>query len=97
MEEETCGGGLHMIDIRDPENPQFVGCFSDPSTGIQKTGYARCAVRRCTGPDAEHRGREICFNSNETALSIADVTDKQNPMALAVAEYPNVGYTHQGG
>jgi choice-of-anchor B domain-containing protein len=95
--EYTCGGGLHMIDIRDPENPQFAGCFSDPSTGIQRTGYthdAQCVLYN--GPDAEHRGREICFNSNETALSIADVTDKQSPVALAVAEYPNVGYTHQG-
>jgi len=95
--DDTCGGGLHMIDIRDPENPQFVGCFADPSTGRQKTGYthdAQCVTYR--GPDEEHRGREICLNSNETALSIADVTDKQNPVALAMAEYPNVGYTHQG-
>ncbi|HYO46318.1 MAG TPA: choice-of-anchor B family protein [Gemmatimonadota bacterium] len=95
--EQTCGGGLHMIDIRDPENPKFAGCFSDPSTGIQKTGYthdAQCVVYN--GPDAEHRGREICFGSNETALSISDVTDKQNPLPLSVAEYPNVGYTHQG-
>jgi choice-of-anchor B domain-containing protein len=95
--EQTCGGGLHMIDIRDPKNPQFAGCFSDPNTGIQKTGYthdAQCVVYN--GPDAEHRGREICFSSNETALSIADVTDKQNPVPLSVAEYPNVGYTHQG-
>jgi len=94
---ETCGGGLHMIDIRDPENPTFAGCFSDPSTGRQKTGYthdALCVNYR--GPDEDHQRREICFGSNETALSIADVTDKQNPIAVAMAEYPNVGYTHQG-
>jgi choice-of-anchor B domain-containing protein len=93
---DTCGGGLHMIDIRDPENPQFAGCFSDPNTGIQKTGYthdAQCVLYR--GPDEDYQGREICFGSNETALSIADVTDKQNPVAVAVAEYPNVAYTHQ--
>jgi choice-of-anchor B domain-containing protein len=95
--DETCGGGLHMIDIRDPENPQFAGCFADPSTGRQKTGYthdAECVTYR--GPDEEHSGREICFGSNETALSIADVTDKQSPVPLSMAEYPNVGYTHQG-
>ena len=95
--DETCGGGLHMIDIRDPKNPQFAGCFSDPSTGRQKTGYthdAECVTYR--GPDEEHQGREICFGSNETALSIADVTDKQSPVPLSMAEYPNVGYTHQG-
>ncbi len=93
---ETCGGGLHMIDIRDPRNPTFAGCFSDPSTGRQKTGYthdAQCVTYR--GPDADYKGHEICFGSNETALSIADVTDKQNPVAVAMAEYPNVGYTHQ--
>jgi choice-of-anchor B domain-containing protein len=93
---ETCGGGLHMIDIHDPLNPTFAGCFSDPRTGRQKTGYthdAQCVIYR--GPDEEYQGREICFGSNETALSIADVTDKQNPRAISVAEYPNVGYTHQ--
>ena len=38
----------------------------------------------------------MCFSSNETRLSIADVTDKANPVALASASYPSVGYTHQG-
>jgi choice-of-anchor B domain-containing protein len=93
---DTCGGGLHMIDIRDPKNPQFAGCFADPTTGIQKTGYshdAQCVLYK--GPDEDYQDREICFGSNETALSIADVTDKQNPVAVAVAEYPNVAYTHQ--
>ena len=93
---ETCGGGLHMIDIHDPLDPTFAGCFSDPSTGRQKTGYthdAQCVMYR--GPDEDYAGREICFGSNETALSIADVTDKQSPVAVSMAEYPNVGYTHQ--
>jgi len=94
---ETCGGGLHMIDIRDPRNPTFAGCFADPSTGRSGTGYshdAQCVAY--TGPDTEHHGKEICFGSNETALSIADVTDKENPVALSTGAYPNVGYTHQG-
>ncbi len=94
---ETCGGGLHMIDVRDPKNPTFAGCFADPQTGRAGTGYshdAQCIVYN--GPDAEHQGREICFGANETMLSIADVTDKQSPVALARASYPNVGYSHQG-
>ena len=37
------------------------------------------------GPDTEHRGKEVCFGSNETRLSIADVSDKSNPVALASA------------
>lgn len=94
---DTCGGGLHMIDIRDPANPTFAGCFTDTSTGRGFTGYthdATCVVYK--GPDTEHRGREICFGSNETALSIADVSDKRAPRALASASYPKVGYSHQG-
>jgi choice-of-anchor B domain-containing protein len=97
MGGETCGGGLHMIDIRDPANPTFVGCFADVQTGRARTGYshdAMCVVYN--GPDADHQGKEICFGANETALSIADVTDKANPIALAAAAYPNAVYAHQG-
>ena len=94
---DTCGGGLHMIDIRDPKNPTFAGCFADPRTGRNSTGYshdAQCVVYR--GPDEEHVGKEICLGANENALSIADVTDKENPVALSMMTYPNVGYGHQG-
>jgi choice-of-anchor B domain-containing protein len=93
----TCGGGLHMIDVRDPVKPVFAGCFSDPRTGIAGTGAthdAQCVTYN--GPDTQYVGREICFGSNETALSIADVTDRENPVALARASYPNVQYAHQG-
>ncbi|RMH22841.1 MAG: choice-of-anchor B family protein [Gemmatimonadetes bacterium] len=94
---ETCGGGLHMIDIRDPLSPEFAGCFQDTTTGRQLTGYshdAQCVTYH--GPDPDHQGAEVCFGANETALSIADVTDKTAPVAIATATYPNVGYTHQG-
>ena len=94
---ETCGGAYHMIDIRTPTNPVFAGCFADTNTGNAGTGYshdAMCIVY--DGPDTEHVGKEICFGSNENALSIADVTDKQSPVALSSADYPNVGYAHQG-
>ena len=94
---DTCGGGLHMIDVRDPKNPTFAGCFADSRTGRIGTGYthdAQCVIYR--GPDEEHHGKEICFGANEDALSIADVSDKENPVALSVATYPNIGYAHQG-
>ena len=94
---ETCGGGLHMIDIRDPKAPKFAGCFADPNTGRAGTGYihdAQCVVYG--GPAERFRGRQLCFNAAETALSIADVTDKAAPVALSHAPYPNVGYSHQG-
>ncbi len=94
---DTCGGGLHMIDINEPTDPMFVGCFQDSTTGRAGTGYthdAMCIIYQ--GPDTEHVGKEICFGSNETALSIADVTDKENPASLSSASYPNAAYAHQG-
>jgi choice-of-anchor B domain-containing protein len=97
MGGETCGGALHMIDIRDPARPKFAGCFADPSTGKARTGYThetQCVMYH--GPDEQYKGREICFNASETAVGIADVTDKQNPKPVSVAAYPNVSYAHQG-
>ena len=94
---ETCGGGLHMINIQDPAAPAFAGCFADVSTGRRKTGYAhdaQCVIYH--GPDVRYQGREICVGSNETALSIADVTDKEKPVSLAMTVYPKVAYAHQG-
>ena len=94
---ETCGGGSHIVDINDPLNPVFAGCFAHPNTGRRNTGNTHDT--QCVnyhGPDEDYAGREICVNSNETALSVADVTDKDNPVAVAAADYPNVAYTHQG-
>ncbi len=95
--QRICGGGLHMIDIRDPLRPDFAGCFSDPSTGFRGSGYshdAQCVTYR--GPDVRYSGREICFGFNENGVSIADVTDKTNPVAISVGRYPDFGYIHQG-
>lgn len=94
---ETCGGGLHMIDLKDPARPVFAGCFSDGESGRRGTGYshdAQCVVYR--GPDSDYVGHEICLGSNETALSIADVTDKTKPYSISIASYPSVAYAHQG-
>ena len=93
----TCGGALHMVDVREPSKPTFAGCFADTTVGRQRTGYthdAQCVVYH--GPDARYQGREICLTSSETALGIADVTDKANPRSLSTAAYPNVSYAHQG-
>ena len=94
---ESCGGGLHMIDIREPAEPVFAGCFADPQTGRASTGYshdAQCVIYQ--GPDVEHQGKEICVGANETAISISDVTDKDNPAPISTGAYPNFGYVHQG-
>ncbi|MCZ6704471.1 MAG: choice-of-anchor B family protein [Bacteroidetes bacterium] len=93
---ETCGGALHMINIQDPVNPTFAGCFADTRTGrgSGSTHDAQCVTYH--GPDTDYTGREICLSSNGNALSIADVTEKDNPVAISLGEYPNVAYTHQG-
>jgi len=94
---ETCGGGLHMVNIQDPQTPIFSGCFQHANTGRQNTGYshdAQCVIYQ--GPDTDYTDQEICFSANETALSISDVSDKANPIELSMATYPNVAYTHQG-
>ncbi len=95
---EPCGGGLHMIDIRDPQNPMFAGCFVDAAIGgVLGPGYthdAQCVVYR--GPDDNYRDREICFQASLNALGISDITDKDAPELLASADYPGVVAAHQG-
>ena len=93
---ETCGGGLHMVDVRDPMNPTFAGCYTDTHGLIApgRTHDAQCTVY--SGPDEPYRGREICFVSNETALRVVDVTDKANPLPISAASYPGMAYIHQG-
>ncbi len=86
-----CSGGLHMIDIRNPINPMFAGCHS-------LAGYThdtQCVSY--TGPDSDHAGAEICFNSNEGSVVIVDVSIKSSPTALLPSlTYPNLAYVHQG-
>jgi choice-of-anchor B domain-containing protein len=86
---DTCGGGLHMINISTPLNPMFAGCHS--ADGY--THDAQCVVY--TGPDTDHAGKEICFASNESHVVIVDVTIKASPVTLADFVYPDLGYTHQ--
>lgn len=86
----TCGGGLHMIDIRKPTDPQFAGCFS--SDGY--THDVQCVAY--SGPDERFAGREMCFASNEDSVTVVDVTDKQNPVQVGKHTYIASAYTHQG-
>jgi choice-of-anchor B domain-containing protein len=86
----TCSGGPHAVDIRNPKLPVFAGCVTDDGY----THDAQCLVY--DGPDAEHRGRQICLNSNEDTMTIVDVTDKLSPRQLSRSTYPNATYTHQG-
>jgi choice-of-anchor B domain-containing protein len=92
------GGGLHIIDVNDPTDPTYAGCFDDH-------GYVhdtQCVVY--DGPDSRYQGNEICFNSNALGwggedhhfVDVVDVTDKGAPVSLARMAYPDAGYSHQG-
>ncbi|NND02038.1 MAG: choice-of-anchor B family protein, partial [Acidimicrobiia bacterium] len=86
----TCGGGLHMVDVSNPTAPVSAGCFS--ADGY--THDVQCVVY--DGVDADHIGSEICFASNEDTLTIVDVSNKALPVQIARKEYSGVGYSHQG-
>ena len=78
-----------MVDVSDPANPTYVGCFGDD-------GYvhdAQCVTY--AGPDTRYTGREICYCYNEDSFTIVDVTDKANAVLLSRAEYEGYAYTHQ--
>ena len=96
----SCGTpGFHAINVQDPKRPTFAACFSDAAveTGSRTPGYthdAQCVVYR--GPDADYRGRELCFGSDEDVVTVFDVTDKNAARVVATAEYPGEAYTHQG-
>ena len=86
---DTCGEGLHMIDITTPNNPVFRECHSSAHTHD-----TQCVTY--TGPDADHQGAEICASSNGIHVEIADVTDKSAPQTISVSTYPELGFVHQG-
>ena len=107
---DQCLSGLHMVDINDPKNPTFAGCYfaeggpgtaartvGEPATAVSPAAYVHdttCVVY--SGPDEEHHGKEVCFNSAEESVVIADVTNKLAPVTLGSTSYEGVAYTHQG-
>ena len=85
-----CSGGLVSVDISNPSNPIFSGCFSTDGY----THDAQCV--NYIGPDAQYQGAEICFNSNENTLTIVDVSDKTDMTQISRTPYSGSRYTHQG-
>ena len=85
----TCSGGIHILDIRNPTAPVFAGCFS-------QDGYTH--ETHCwnyQGPDTAHLGKEICLASDVDSLLVVDATNKAAPTILSAITYPGVGYVHQ--
>lgn len=97
--KQCAGGGLHILDINDPANPTFAGCYDDttPPRRVAKSSYihdAQCVMYN--GPDADYTGKEVCFNSAERSFVIADVSDKDSIKTIGFATNPNMSYAHQG-
>jgi len=87
----TCGSGLHMIDITTPSNPLFAGCYS-PLAGT--THDTQCVNYQ--GPDPDHLNEEICISSNLDHAEIVNVTMKSSPVQISTMVQPEIGYAHQG-
>ena len=85
----TCGEGLHIIDITTPNNPLFAGCHS-----TVETHDTQCVIY--DGPDAEHLNREVCVSSNQDHVEVVDVTVKSAPVTISSTMYPQLGFVHQG-
>lgn len=92
----TCnGGGLHVVDLSDPVNPTYAGCFDNE-------GYVhdtQCVIYN--GPDADYVGQELCFNSNgnvngTNTITIVDISTKGQPELISEVGYENSQYSHQG-
>ncbi|HEX6235373.1 MAG TPA: choice-of-anchor B family protein [Jiangellaceae bacterium] len=88
---EGCGSGMHIVDINDPTNPMFAGCYDDT-----RVHDAHCVIY--DGPDTRFTGRELCITSTGggQSVGVVDVTDKANPVTLSITPYPNSGFSHQG-
>jgi len=87
---QICRGGLLVMDVRNPLNPTYVGCFG----GDGYVHDAQCVIYH--GPDTRYTGRELCFCFNENSLTLVDVTNKNQMTMIAKSGYINVAYTHQG-
>lgn len=103
---ELCGSrqetGLHIIDVNNPLQPTFAGCFFDPETevgGTHSAGVGYIHDTQCvtySGPDSRYSGKELCFSSSEGAVVISDVTDKSDPTTVGFSEASQMQYSHQG-
>lgn len=85
-----CSGGLYMVDISTPLEPDFAGCFSRDfyTHDVQCVNYQ--------GPDTRYFDREICIAYNEDTITIVDVSDKNNPQQLSRTSHVDARYIHQG-
>ena len=81
--------GIHALNIQDPVSPVLELEFPD-------YGYSHDAqIVNYSGPDNDHKGKEIYVGSNENKVVFVDVTDKKNPELISEFFYDDTQYTHQ--
>lgn len=86
---DPCNGAVYMMNIQDPLNPSFAGCFAE-SYGLASDSM--CAVYH--GPDVDFQGHEICLIASDDDIIVGDVTSKTNPIVLADLTYPQIARAH---
>ena len=86
----TCGEGLHIIDIGTPKDPMFAGCH------LVNSGTHDTQCVNYQGPDADHLNSEICVSSNQDHVEVVDVTVKLAPVTISTTTYSQLGFVHQG-
>ena len=86
----TFGGGLHIVDISNPELPVIAGSYDGFYThDAQPVVYS--------GLDADYFGKEIVFCFNGSAgIAILNAEDKTDVQLIKHVTYENSAYTHQG-
>ena len=84
-----CSGGLHMINIQNPSNPTYAGCYNEDGY----THDTQCVIYN--GIDTSYQGQEVCFSSNEDTITITNVTNKSNPQTISINGYNGAQYSHQ--
>ncbi len=88
---DTCQNGIHVVNVNNPLQPSFAGCFAQNDTPLS-TG--ECLVY--DGPDTDYTGHEMCFVASDNNVSIFDVTHKNQPLQVANFTYPGIARAHQG-
>ena len=95
---ECSNGGLHIIDINDPANPVFAGCYNEPEALNTGVGFGYIHDTQCmiyNGPDTDYTGSEVCINASEEGFTITNLDDKSAPQTISLIESGNT-YAHQG-
>ena len=90
LRSDTCGAAAHVVDLRNPLQPQFVACLTTDGADSD----AECVVYE--GPDEAYRGREICVIGSDSAVTIGEVASDGATRTVARLTYPNITRAHQG-